>query len=215
MLNYKSIILHWMGHASFRIEDKKSGFLIYIDPYRIPDGLPKADLILVSHSHPDHLSIEDIMKVVVPGTVVIAASGCLDALSSLKVSDVLEAVPGSTIDLPGLRVQAVPAYNMSSQFHPKNNNHVGFMITNSDGVSVYHAGDTDAIPEMARIQVDVALLPVAGKYTMDAKSAAEATKIMDVKIAVPMHYGSIIGSDDDARYFADNAACTVRILEKD
>lgn len=215
MLTYKSIILHWMGHASFRIADKKSGFLIYIDPYRLPNNLPKADLILITHTHADHLSIEDLAKVATPGTIVIAAADCIATLSVLHVQEVIPAAPGSTVEIHGLRVQAVPAYNLASQFHPKNNGFVGFILTNADGVSIYHAGDTDAIPEMERIKVDIALLPVSGKYTMDSKSAAEATKMIDAKIAVPMHYSAIIGSDSDAQAFAGLAACAVRILEKD
>ena len=203
-----------MGHV-LPNEDKRSGLLIYIDPYRLPAGLPKADLILVTHSHQDHLSIEDLGMITTTSTTIIAAADCLDKLGSLHVSDIIPAAPDSTIDLPGLRIQAVPAYNLASQYHPKNNDFIGFIITNADGVSIYHAGDTDAIPEMERIQVDIALLPVSGKYTMDAKTAAEATKMIDGKIAVPMHYGAIIGSETDAQIFADHAACTVRILDKD
>jgi L-ascorbate metabolism protein UlaG (beta-lactamase superfamily) len=186
--------LHWLGHDSFRIDGPP---VVYVDPYQIPDGLPAADLILITHDHFDHLSPADIAKIHRPSTVVVAPKEVVDKLS-------VPATPiavGESTEAAGIPVKAIAAYNTDKTFHPKADGKVGFIFT-VGGVRYYHAGDTDVIPEMNDLAPDVALLPVSGTYVMTADEAAKAARAIKPKVAVPMHYGAIVGSDTDAAKFA-------------
>ncbi len=185
----------WLGHASFLIE--KAGKTIYIDPFKLPEGLPKADIIFITHTHFDHLSLDDIKKVATSSTVFVATA---DAVSKLSGYTVKQVKPGDEIEVDGVKVKVVPAYNIGKPYHSKDKGWVGYIIT-VGGVSYYHAGDTDFIPEMKGLKADVAFLPVGGTYTMDWKEAAEACRSMDVKLCVPMHWGTIVGSRSDAENF--------------
>ncbi len=185
--------LHWLGHDAFRIDGPP---VVYLDPYKLGAGLPPADLILITHDHFDHLSEEDLEKVRVPGTVV---AGPPEVAAKLGGVEVLRA--GERQTLAGVSVAAVPAYNTNKTFHPKETGKVGFVLTVA-GVTYYHAGDTDLIPEMDGLRPDVALLPVSGTYVMTAIEAAEAARRIAPRIAVPMHYGTIVGSDADAHELA-------------
>lgn len=201
-----------LKHASVKIKDRK---VIYIDPFELIEGgqgLEKADVILITHEHYDHCSLKDVEKIVKPETIIITVADCQSKLNNLKVKGIVLIEPGKTISLGDERITAVPAYNINKQFHAKENGWVGFIIE-MDGVRIYHAGDTDLIPEMKNIDVDIAFLPVGGTYTMNAKEAAQATKTFKrCKIAIPMHYGSVIGSGSDAETFKQNAGCEVKIL---
>ncbi len=189
-----------------------------IDPFKIRSSLDKADILLISHEHFDHLSIEDIKKVVSDKTTVVAPAACKNELSKLKFRDVKIVHPGDKVKLDDVTVEAVPAYNLNKfrepgkVFHPKEESKVGYIVQ-MKGVRVYHAGDTDAIPEMKTIKADLALLPVSGTYVMTSQEAAEATKMIGPKLAIPMHYGAIVGSESDAEKFRQMASCQVRILE--
>lgn len=185
--------LHWLGHDAFRIDGPP---VVYLDPYKLGTGLPPADLILITHDHFDHLSEEDLGKVRGPGTVV---AGPPEVATKLGGVEVLRA--GEQRVLAGVSVLAVPAYNTNKKFHPKETGKVGFVLTVA-GVTYYHAGDTDLIPEMDGLRPDVALLPVSGTYVMTAFEAAEAACRIAPRTAVPMHYGTIVGSDADARELA-------------
>jgi len=188
--------IHWYGQAAFRIEDGDQQ--IYIDPWKLPPGkLPKADFILITHAHFDHLSTDDISMIKKDGTTFIAPK---DVASGLKGS-VKPVAPGQTVELGKIKVATVPSYNLRKSFHPRSSNWVGYIITLSSGQTVYHAGDTDFTPEMKSLKVDVALLPCGGTYTMNAKEAAEAANSIKPKIAIPMHYGDVVGSDADAEMF--------------
>ena len=186
--------LHWLGHDAFRIDGPPA---VYIDPYQLGEGLPAADLILITHDHFDHLSLPDIAKICVKGTVFVAPK----EVAAKMREPVRTIAPGEAISVKGVKVRAVPAYNTNKTFHPKGDGKVGFVIT-LGGVTYYHAGDTDNIPEMDGLAPDVALLPVSGTYVMTADEAADAAHAIRPKIAVPMHYGAIVGSDGDARRFA-------------
>jgi L-ascorbate metabolism protein UlaG (beta-lactamase superfamily) len=155
--------IHWIGHASFRIEDGKTQ--IYIDPWKLPTGSPKASVVLITHGHSDHYSPEDIARIEQPGTVFVAPD---DVAAKLKGKTVVIASPGHSYAAGGVMVEAVPAYNRTKAFHPRTNNWLGFIVTLSTGVRVYHSGDSDAIPEMQALKVDVALLRWGGPYTMPA-----------------------------------------------
>ncbi|HID86270.1 MAG TPA: MBL fold metallo-hydrolase [Anaerolineae bacterium] len=195
----------WLGHDGFKIKDDK---VIYIDPYELEDGEP-ADLILVTHDHYDHCSPQDIAKIQTEETEIVTIAACARKLRG-RVHTVR---PGDRLTVQGIEIEAVPAYNINKRFHPKGAGHVGFVVT-VGGQRIYHAGDTDFIPEMREIEADIALLPVSGVYVMTAEEAAKAAEAIRPKVAVPMHHGSIVGSAQDARRFEELCPVEVQILEK-
>ncbi|HDM75662.1 MAG TPA: MBL fold metallo-hydrolase [Deltaproteobacteria bacterium] len=201
--------LHWLGHDCFLYD---GGPVIYFDPYELKRSEPKADIILITHEHFDHCSPDDVKKVQEDDTVIVT-----DSKSASKLKGNVKVVkPGDSITVFGVKIEAYPAYNTNKQFHPQNAGMLSFVVTIND-VSVYHAGDTDVIEEMENIHPDIALLPVSGTYVMTAEEAAEAALKLKPKIAVPMHFGSIVGSDDDARRFKKllEGKVEVRILPKE
>jgi len=200
------ISLQWLGHASFKIRYDKT--IIYIDPWKLKEPVDKATLVLVSHSHYDHYSAADIAKVSGPQTKLIASA---DVVAKERGGEAI--TPGVTIESGGVRITGVPAYNPNKQFHPKANNWVGFVIE-VGGKRIYYAGDTDLTDEMKALKnIDVALLPAGGRFTMNAEEAAEATKYIKPKQAIPYHYGDIVGSQSDADRFAKIAGCEVKVLK--
>jgi L-ascorbate metabolism protein UlaG (beta-lactamase superfamily) len=201
--------LHWLGHASFYLKSN-NGTVVFFDPYHLKDGLPKADLILISHDHYDHCSGADVARVSKPGTVII---GPRPAAARLKLA-VQALSPGMSVEARGVLVEAVASYNLDKPFHPMACGNLGF-IAAVDGVRHYHAGDTDLIPEMKGVRAEVALLPVGGTYTMGPSEAAQAAGWIKPKIAVPMHYGTVVGSAADAERFKGLCPCEVAILRKE
>jgi L-ascorbate metabolism protein UlaG (beta-lactamase superfamily) len=198
--------LRWLGHDSFLYEGPPA---VYFDPWHLAQdvssaaALPIADLVLVSHEHGDHCSPHDIELVSGPKTVVVANQ----TAAALLQGDVRVMRPGDELAVGEVAVRAVPAYNLNkfrspgNPFHPQAALHNGYVVT-VGGVRVYFAGDTDPIPEMSHIECDVALLPVSGTYVMTAEEAAEAAKVIQPKVAVPMHYGAgVAGTQDDAARF--------------
>lgn len=218
MLEYSGVKIVWLGHDSFRISNGKT---VYIDPYQLKaEG--KADVLLISHEHFDHLSLDDIKKVASSNTSVVTTSQCSSEVKRVNVKEVAVVKPGDKVNVQGIAIEAVPAYNTNKinpgtgkPFHPKEDNKVGFIVT-INNVRIYHAGDTDAIPEMSKIKADIALLPVSGTYVMTAEEAAQAVKMIKPKIAIPMHYGAIVGSEQDAKKFKEMVKeCDVKILTKE
>jgi|UPI0003A42662 L-ascorbate metabolism protein UlaG (beta-lactamase superfamily) len=196
----------WLGHATIKLSGSK---VIYIDPYQLKQT-DTADLILVTHDHFDHLSTPDINKLIGPQTIIVLPKGSKNP----PKGNLRYIQPGETLKVDGIEIQAVPAYNVNKQFHPKAAGYVGYIVL-LDGVKYYHAGDTDLIPEMKNIQADVAFLPVGGTYTMTAAEAAEAVNLIKPKVAVPMHWGTIVGSQKDAEQFKQLVkVCEVHILTK-
>ena len=179
----------WLGHASFRIVGES---VIYIDPWQLEGG-PQADLILVTHGHHDHLSPEDIKRISGPTTVVLCPPDCV---SEIPAGQARAVRPGDQLQVAGVSIEVVPAYNRDKPNHPRSAGHVGYIVT-TGGRRIYHAGDTDLIPEMDRIQCDVALLPMGGTYTMDAEQAAQAAARIRPQIVVPMHWGRLVGTQRD------------------
>lgn len=202
--------LHWLGHDSFRLDGPP---VIYFDPWHLKGRPPVADLVLVSHEHYDHCSPEDVRKVSGPDTVVIANPGAAQKLPGARTVR-----PGDRLTVAGVEIEAVRAYNVDKfrspgePFHPPEAEHVGYIVT-LDGVRLYFTGDTDAIPEMAEIDCDVALLPVSGIYVMTAEEAAGAAQTLDPKIVIPMHYGAGIGTSEDGRRFTQLCGPEVILLE--
>ncbi len=186
--------LHWLGHASFKVNGET---VVYLDPYLIKKDEP-ADVVLVSHNHFDHFSPDDIKKIQKPETVVVATEDCVPKIDG-KATIVK---PGEKVTVKGLEIEAVPAYNTNKPFHPRENGWVGYVLT-VKGRRIYFAGDTDRIPEMKEIKADIALLPVSGTYVMTAEEAAAAALDLGVSTAVPMHYGKpgLVGSINDAEKF--------------
>jgi L-ascorbate metabolism protein UlaG (beta-lactamase superfamily) len=197
--------IHWLGHSGFKITGSK---IVYIDPYQI-DETETADLILITHEHYDHFSKKDVEKILGPETVVIIPASVVASFPKQKTVK-----PGDSLKIAGVQIHAVPAYNPDKPFHPKSKQWVGYVIT-LDGTTYYHAGDTDHIPEMKTIDTDIALLPVGGTYTMNAEEAAEAVKDIHPKMAVPMHWGSVVGFKSDAERFEKLCSCEVYIPELD
>ncbi len=197
--------LQWFGHASFKITSGSD--VIYIDPWKLKESAHDATIVLVSHSHYDHYSADDIAKVSGMTTKFVAAE---DVVKKQGKGEVLK--PGQTVDIGDVKVTGVPMYNPAKQYHPRSNNWVGFIIE-IGGKRIYYAGDTDETKEMDALKnIDLALLPVGGTYTMNAAEAAAATKVFKPKQAIPYHWGDIVGSKADADKFAKSAACPVKVL---
>lgn len=205
--------IHWLGHASFRIENDKT---IYIDPYELKGKPPEADLILITHDHHDHCSPDDVAKVAKDDTVIVTIAAAAQRLKG----DVRVVKPGESLLVLLIPIETVPAYNVNKfrgtgvPFHPQESGHVGFILT-VGGLRIYHAGDTDVIPEMDDIEADIALLPVGGTYTMTADEAARAANRIKPQVAIPMHHGAIVGSVRDAQRFRDLCQMEVVILSQE
>ena len=199
--------ISWLGHDGFRIDGVKT---VYIDPFKISGG-PKADVILISHEHFDHCSPEDVAKIQQAQTVILTEK---DSAEKLK-GDVRVLKPGESVTLDEVKVEAVPAYNTDKDFHPKKKGWLGFVVE-MEGVRVYHAGDADFIPEMKDLKVDIALLPVSGTYVMTADQAVKAAEAIQPALAIPMHYGEIVGDEADALRFQAGlqGKVAVQILNK-
>lgn len=210
MLDFQGIKVQWLGHACFKIDYQDT--TIFIDPFKV-EPVDQADIILITHSHYDHCSPEDIEKIRKRATLIVTTADCAAKLGNN--TQVIK--PGETTEINNIKIIAVPAYNTDKfkspgiPFHPKESNWCGFII-DINGNKIYHAGDTDIIPEMKDIQCDIALLPVGGTYTMTPEEAAQAAKIINPDIAIPMHYGTIVGQDEDAKKFSELAEVEVRIL---
>ncbi len=198
--------IHWLGHASIKISAER---LIYIDPWKLGKDEPTAELILITHAHYDHCSPEDVQKIYGEQTTVVCPPDCVAKLPG-KVETIR---PGERLTVEGVQIEAVPAYNVSKGFHPRANGWVGYIVT-VGGKRIYHAGDTDLIPEMEQLKVDVAMLPVGGTYTMDAREAAEAANKITPQVAIPIHWGDIVGSVRDAEKFSQLCRVPVEIKQK-
>jgi L-ascorbate metabolism protein UlaG (beta-lactamase superfamily) len=199
--------IHWLGHDSFRIDGDVT---IYIDPWKLAAGSPPADLIFVTHEHSDHFSPEDIDLIRTPQTEFVAA-----ATVAAKLSEQVHTVkPGDRLTVRGVAIEVLPAYNLHKKYHPREKGHVGYVL-GVGGQRIYHAGDTDAIPEMAGLRPDIAMIPVSGTYVMDAEEAVEAVKLLQPGLAIPMHYGAIVGSETDALRFQQLSPAPVQIMARE
>ncbi len=201
-------IIKWLGHAGVEIINRELNKVIYIDPWEINEKTP-ADFILITHDHYDHLSIEDIKKISKENTFIIASSNCKDLLKGMNVMYVEE---GDLVDLPEFTIEVVPAYNPNKDFHPKTYGGVGFII-DINNEKIYHAGDTDIIPEMDSFKVEIALLPVGGKYTMNGEEAARAATKLGARTVIPIHYNKIVGTQQDVEALKKNFKGQVVVLQ--
>ena len=187
--------IHWLGHDTFKVAGRD--VTVFTDPFRLKKS-DRADIILITHDHYDHCSPDDVKRIQQEDTVIVTTPDCADKLSG----NIRTVKPGDTLEVKGVLIEAVPAYNTNKQFHPRDRNWVGYIFT-VDGRRIYLAGDTDYIPEMKTFKdIDVALLPVSGTYVMTADEAVQAALDIHPKVAIPMHYGSIVGTESDAERFA-------------
>jgi L-ascorbate metabolism protein UlaG (beta-lactamase superfamily) len=200
MLEVDGIKIEWLGHAGFRISNGK---VIYIDPYKIDKREP-ADIILITHGHYDHCSIEDIQKITTSKTVILATPDCISVLAGrVEPKEIKLVKPDQYLEVLEVPIETVPAYNIGKMFHPKANEWVGYKIRIKDKL-IYHAGDTDLTPEvnMDNLLIDIAMVPVSGTFVMTAEEAAELINRIKPKIVIPMHYGAgVVGTKDDALRF--------------
>lgn len=186
-------------HSCIRMNKEK---MIYIDPYHIGKNYNDADMIFITHDHYDHYSEEDIDKVRKNNTIFIVPENLLNKLIKKGINDenIITLDPGDAENIDGIKVEAIHSYNIDKPFHPKENNWLGYVIE-IDDVRYYIAGDTDITEENKNIKCDVAFVPVGGKYTMNFSEAAQLINIIKPKIAVPIHYGSVVGTKQDATDF--------------
>ena len=199
--------LVWLGHDAFLLRGPP---VIYVDPVRIVDG-PPADLILVTHGHYDHCSPTDVGRVATPDTIIVAPSDCVTCLAGLG-GELKIVEPTTKFSLLGVEVEAMPAYTRRRRMHGRANGWLGYRVT-VNGETWYHAGDTDFIVEMQNLGADIACLPVSGGTVMNAVEAAAAAEAIGPGVALPMHYGTFVGSNEDAQTFQERTSVDVRILE--
>ena len=204
LLNYRGGLkmlenIEVLCHSSIKINKEK---IIYIDPFKINKNYNDADIIFITHDHYDHYSEEDIEKVKNNNTVVIAPEELLTKLlrKGFTQDYIITVQPNKTYMVEGIKFETIPAYNTNKKFHPKENEWVGYIIEIKN-IRYYIAGDTDITEENKKIKCDVAFVPVGGTYTMDFKEATSLVNEIKPKIAVPIHYGSIVGTEQDATEF--------------
>ncbi len=199
----------WFRQSAMRYQ--ADGLTVYIDPWGTTEAEPPADLILITHAHSDHLQPDEIARLRTADTKVLAPADVAKEISG----DVTPVAPGESHEAAGVRIETVPAYNVAEErleMHPKANRWVGYVLE-LGGSTYYHAGDTDAVPELESLAADVAMVPIGGTYTMDPEEAGGLVRAMSPRLAVPMHYGFVVGSPGDAdRFRAAAAPVTVQTL---
>ncbi|OHD10420.1 MAG: hypothetical protein A2Y34_01175 [Spirochaetes bacterium GWC1_27_15] len=196
----------WFGQSSIRISDKNVNLeqrenIMFFDPINLGKIDESADIIFITHSHPDHLDSTMISKLLKPTTIIVSSeeSQCKTILSSIT-NEKRFVKPGDKIIINNLTIDVVEAYNINKVYHPKESNFVGYIVTIGTK-KVYFAGDTDRIPEMKNWAVDIAFVPVSGTYTMTADEAALAIVDMRAKYSIPIHYGMIPGTEENGNSF--------------
>ena len=187
-------------HSSIKINKEK---IMYIDPFRINKNYNDADIIFITHDHYDHYSEEDIDKIKKQDTIIVAPKKLFTKIleKGFEKDNIITVEPNKKYNVKGINFETIPAYNINKQFHPKENAWVGYIIE-LEGVKYYIAGDTDITPENKEVKCDVAFVPVGGTFTMNYKEAAELVNEIKPKIAIPIHYGSIVGTEQDAIDFS-------------
>ena len=226
-MEIKGVNIDFLGHSGFLISSGNGSGKskrIVIDPYNVGESTPKADIILITHSHYDHCSIKDITNLAKPGTVIVLPADAQSKVNKIKGVQMQIMEVWDQINLGNVKIEAWPAYNKGKDFHPKSEGWLGYLIK-MDKVIIYHSGDSDVVPEMQKLSgygkhgnTFVALLPVSGHYVMSAEEAAELTSSINPDLAVPMHYGAgVAGSLDDAKRFVEMCKelnINAQILEK-
>lgn len=197
-------------HSSIRINKEKT---IYIDPFKIDRNYNDADIIFITHDHYDHYSEEDIDKVINENTVIVIPEELLTKVlkKGINKDAIITVEPNKKYMVQGIKFETVPAYNTNKTFHPKENGWVGYVIELND-VKYYIAGDTDITEENKKVKCDVAFVPVGGTYTLDFKEAAQLVNEIQPKVAVPIHYGSVVGTKQDAEEFIKLLHTNIKVI---
>jgi len=220
-MNIGDLEIQWLGHSGVLIKNHK---VIYIDPYNIKENSEKADFILITHSHYDHCSIADIKNIIKEKTKIILTADSQSKITRFSTPvDIQIVEPNQEFNFGDLKISTLPAYNIDNPAHAKEEDWVGYLVKMND-IFIYHAGDTDLIPEMQKLtghkQPDkkfIAFLPIGGRFTMNVEEAVEAAKLIKPFLAIPIHYGSIIGTIEDAKEFVElckKEGIDATILEK-
>lgn len=206
-MQVEEVTIDFLGHSGFLITTPK--MKIAIDPFKVSSSVGKVDMILITHSHYDHCDVESISQLSNSNTTIVATMDCQSKITKLEKVDMQVIEIGDELDFGACKVEAVPAYNINKEFHPKKEGWIGYILKIGN-VVIYHAGDTDNIPEMQRLtgyskhdNRFVACLPVSGTYVMDPEEAAEAAALLKPDFALPMHYGAVVGTAEDAKRFVD------------
>ena len=194
--------------SSVRIEAER---VLYFDPFHISGEPRDADIILITHEHFDHFSPKDIAAVSKDDTVIIAPKAMANA--GFPKSRAIFMAPGEVTEILGIRIEAVPAYNLLKPFHPKRNGWLGY-VADIGGERVYVCGDTDDTPEARNVKCDIVCVPIGGTYTMNAKKAAAFVNELSPRAAIPIHYGTIVGKPSDAEEFERNVESSIRVIKK-
>ncbi|MFX0122760.1 MAG: MBL fold metallo-hydrolase [Candidatus Hodarchaeota archaeon] len=220
MIEFEGIMFRWLGHDGFLITDR-SGKTICIDPFQTEGDFGPVDVLISTHEHFDHCNIDDLKKFVSSTkTEVIGIPMARDTLDQLDCKTVHYVSPSDKQTIASIEFEFVPAYNVNKfrepgvPFHPKEDMKIG-VVFEMEGLRVYHTGDSDHIPEMADIHPDIALIPVSGTYVMTAKEAIEAANILNPKLAIPMHFGAIVGDKSMAEEFKQGVSCKVEIPSRE
>lgn len=187
-------------HSSIRFS---KGKVIYFDPFKIEKNYSDADIVFITHDHYDHYSLEDIRKVIKKDTVLVLPTNLLEKAlyDGFERDNIVTVEPNKSYHVKGIKFSTVPSYNINKQFHPKENNWVGYLIE-MDDLTYYIAGDTDITEENKQVKCDVAFVPVGGVYTMTYEEAAKLINEIKPRVAVPIHYGSIVGTKEDGLNFS-------------
>ena len=196
-----------MTHSSIKITGIPT---VYVDPFRILDDAHDADIILITHDHFDHFSPEDIAKIIKNDTVLVVPKKMEKQAAEISCGLLVSVDPGERKQLGGIVIETIPAYNLLKPFHLKGSGWVGYIIENN-GIRIYIAGDTDITRESKEVSCDVALVPIGGTYTMDAKKAAELVNIIRPRAAIPTHYGSVVGSKEDEEVFCTHVDPSISV----
>jgi L-ascorbate metabolism protein UlaG (beta-lactamase superfamily) len=189
--------VEWLGHSSILIDGR---LRIYIDPFELEES-GHADIVFITHTHADHLDLGSLERIVDGKTAIVCSSDAHSKLAKLEPASIAMMHPGDELEVRGVRVRATPAYNTNKPFHPKENDWLGFVI-DVDGLRIYVAGDLDDLPGLSGIACDLLFVPVSGTYVMTADEAARFARRIEYRLAVPVHYGSIVGTANDAERFA-------------
>ena len=197
--------------SSIRMQLDKT---LYFDPYKISDDKSDADIIFITHEHYDHFDPESIKKIKNENTIVVAPKSMEDVISKIDFKDYIYLDPNEETNIDNINIKTIPAYNIDKNFHPKSNNWLGYVIS-CNNITYYIAGDTDKTDESLNVKCDIAFVPIGGYYTMDVKEAEELLRIINPKIVIPIHYGSIIGDKAAGKELKDNLSDTqIEVIEK-
>ncbi len=188
--------------------------IIYFDPFKIENDIHDADIIFITHSHYDHFDLDSINNIKNSETIVVAPASMKEEINSIKFKDYIFLNTNEDIEVNGINIKTIPAYNNEKSFHPRENNWLGYVITYNN-ISYYIAGDTDKTEEAEKVKCDIAFIPIGGYYTMDVIEAVELVKIINPKVVIPIHYGSIIGNREDGLSLKEKLTDTnIEVIEK-